>query len=102
MRAPVRFLVLLAGLSLLPAAALAHVERAKFTNGTAYLLVEVLGDGVVHFETAAGDGPAQDQPLYTSPMVAKTDYDGTSAAFSRQGTTIETAALRLQVDPGNL
>jgi len=103
MRAAARFFVLLASIFLTPTMALAHVERAKFTNDSGYLLIEVLSDGVVHFEVAAGQGPTESQPLYTSPMVAKTDYGGPSVAtFSRRDTTIETAAVRLQVNPENL
>ena len=96
-------LVILAGFLIAPTVASAQIQRAKFVNSSAYLMVEVLGDSIVHFETAAGQGPAEDQPLYTSPMVAKTDYAGPSAAnFSRQGTIIETPLLRLEVNPANL
>ncbi len=103
MRALARFLVLLAGIFLVPVAALAHVERVKFANADSYLLIEILNDGLVHFEAAAGHGPIQDQPLYTSPMVAKTDDNGPSGAtFTRRDTIIETAAVRLRVDPENL
>ena len=103
MRAAQCFPVLLATILLVATGALANVERATFANSSAYLIVEVLSDGVIHFEASAGQAPAQDHPLYTSPMVAKTDYDGPSrATFNRRDTTIETAAVRLRVDPGNL
>ena len=103
MRTLARFLVLLVGTLLVPAVALGGVERVKFTNGSGYLLIEVLSDDVIHFEAAAGEGPSLDKTLYSSPMVAKTDYDGPLAAtFRRQDTTIETAAVRLRIDPGKL
>jgi hypothetical protein len=103
MRAVLRLLVLLATILLVATGALANVERATVANSSSYLIVEVLSDGVIHFEASAGQAPAQDHQLYTSPMVAKTDYDGPSGAtFNRRDTTIETAAVRLRVDPGNL
>jgi alpha-glucosidase len=103
MRAALGFLVLLAAILLVPTEAFAKVERARFANSNGYLIVEVLSDGVIHFEASTGQVPAQDHPLYTSPMVAKIDYDGpTGATFNRRDTIIETAAVRLRVDPGNL
>ncbi len=52
MKAPARFLVLLAGVILFPLAAQARVERAGFANAAGYLVIEILDDGVVHFEAA--------------------------------------------------
>ena len=103
MRVCLRALGLLGGLSALPLGAQAQVQRVVFTNESGYLLIEVLADKLLHFEAAAGPAPAQDQPIYMSPMVAKADYEGpASAAFVRNGNAIETAAVRLQVNPVNL
>lgn len=85
---------------LAPLAAEASVFRSQFTSGSNYLVVEVLDDDLIHFEMAAGTPPPT-APLYTSPMVFKTDYTGASSA-SQTGNTIETNDIRLEIDPGNL
>ena len=67
-------LVILAGFLIAPTVASAQIQRAKFVNSSAYLMVEVLGDSIVHFETAA---LVRDRPRIshsTLQMVAKTDY----------------------------
>lgn len=94
-------LISLTAVWLVPTATLASVERHEFATEDAYLVIEVLDDDLVHFETAAGSGPPLHQPLYTSPMVFKTDYQGPSS-FNRDGNALETAEIRLQVDPDNL
>ena len=100
MLVPTRLLLgLSALLALHGATARAEVHRAKFTTPSAYLVVEVLDDDLVHFELSAlGAGPPLDRPLYTSPMVLRTDYGGPSM-LSAQGNVIETAGMRLEVDP---
>jgi alpha-glucosidase (family GH31 glycosyl hydrolase) len=80
----------------------AEVKRVKFTANNQYLIVEALDDDLIHFElSAAGPGPDTATPLYTSPMVLKTAYPGPSS-FSSAGSTIETAGIRVDVDPRNL
>jgi alpha-glucosidase (family GH31 glycosyl hydrolase) len=96
-----RMVMLLLAVALAPAAGLAAVERHTFATDSAYLVVEILADDLVHFEAAAGAAPPVDQPIYTSPMVFKTDHDGPSS-FHRDGTTLETPDVRLEVNAGNL
>ena len=82
---------------LAPAFAIAAVERRQFTAAAGYLVIEILDDDLVHFEASAvGTAPSLAQPLYTSPMVLKTDYGGPSA-FTDGGLMLETPALRLVV-----
>ncbi len=79
-----------------------EVPRKKFTTPSAYLIVEVLDDDLVHFEiSSVGQGPATDQPLYTSPMIFKTDYPGPSS-FVDNGNILETKDIRIEVNPNNL
>ena len=60
---------------LLPALAVAAVERRQFTTTGGYLMIEVLDDDLVHFEASVvGSAPPLTQPLFTSPMVLKKDY----------------------------
>lgn len=101
MAIPTRNLMPLLAVCLAPAAGLAAVERHTFATDSAYLVVEILSDDLVHFEAAAGFAPPLDQPLYTSPMVLETDYDGPSS-FHRDGATLKTPGVRVQVNPGNL
>jgi alpha-glucosidase (family GH31 glycosyl hydrolase) len=97
-----KFLLGLFALLLQHTAASAEVQRTKFTGPAGYLIVEVLADDLVHFEVSALDeGPSEDRPLYTSPMVLKTDYGGPSD-LTIGGNVVETADLRVEVDAGNL
>lgn len=80
----------------------AEVQHKKFTNPTAYLIVEVLDDDLIHIEVSSiGDGPATNKLLYTSPMVFKTDYSGPSS-FTDAGNILETDDLKLTVNAGSL
>lgn len=84
------------------AAAPLGVQREQFTSGSSYLVVEVLDDDLVHFELAGGGTPpGTGSSLFTTPQVDKTDYAGPEV-YSRTGSSIETAALRIEVDPGDL
>jgi alpha-glucosidase (family GH31 glycosyl hydrolase) len=86
--------------------AYAEVFRKKFNASGKYLVVEILDDDLAHFEfSAIGDGPLTTEPLYTSPMVLKTDYPGTATAVSQGGDAveiIETSEMRLAVDKSTL
>lgn len=89
-------------LLLTPVLAMAAIERHKFNTPSAYLLIEVLDDDLIHFEVSAiGPGPMPSDPIYTSPMVGKRDYSGPSA-FSRSGNIVETGDIRLEIDPASL
>lgn len=81
-----------------------QIYRVKFQANGGYLLVEVLDDDLFHFELSAGTGPNPDQPLYTTPMVYKTDYPG-ATRFTRsgpEGNTLETADVKVVVDTRRL
>lgn len=71
--------------------------RTEYRAGARYLVVEALDDDLIHFEVAASGQPNLNEPLYTTPMVAKTDYAGPSSYATFQ-SGIETAALRVTVD----
>ncbi|WP_262003062.1 TIM-barrel domain-containing protein [Microbacterium sp. Mcb102] len=84
------------------AAAPLGVQRAQFTLGSSYLIVEVLDDDLVHFELAGGGtSPGTSSPLFTTPQVDKTDYAGPEV-YSQTGSVIQTADLRIEVDPADL
>ncbi len=100
----VKKIVLLALLVLisLSQSVLAAVKTKKFSTPSAYLIVEVLNDDAVHFELSGIlPGPTASSPIYTSPMIFKTDYPGPSS-FSDQGSALETTHLRVEVNPSNL
>lgn len=82
---------------------LAHVERVKFQSGSTYLVVEFLDDDLVHFELSAlGPGPETSQPIFTTPMVYKTDYPGPSSLANDGQGTLETPDIRLHVQSDTL
>lgn len=74
------------------------VQRHRFESAGRYLVIELLRDDLAHFELSERhDGPNPDQGIYTTPMVARQDWDGPTAA-TRNGNVVETSALRLTVD----
>ncbi|MCB8959012.1 MAG: DUF5110 domain-containing protein [Ardenticatenales bacterium] len=79
-----------------------EVQRVKYTADGSYLLVEFLADDLVHFEAAAGDGPAISAPIATSPMVAETEFAGPSQFADDGAGTLTTTDLRVAVDPDTL
>ena len=83
-------------------AASSDVVREKLSGGAGYVVVEILDDDLVHFEIAArGEGPPPNEPVYTSPMVQRTDWPGPSNA-TVGGTVIKTPELRIEIDARNL
>jgi alpha-glucosidase (family GH31 glycosyl hydrolase) len=79
------------------------VRRVAFSVGGTYLVIEALDDDVIHFEVSAvGAAPDIGTPLYTTPMVAKTDYAGPRRFTDDGRGTLETAALRVTVDTAHL
>lgn len=74
------------------------IYRSVFQAGDLTLVVELLDDDLAHFEmnTAAGEA------IWTSPMVAKTDYAGPSAVTMVSEGVIETPDMRLKIDPETL
>src|SRR5262249_13453260 len=79
----------------------APVPRFLFAGASSYLVVELLDDDLVHLELAAGTAPAIEQPIYTTPMVARRDYHGPSS-FSEHGNRLETPELALEVETPSL
>lgn len=83
-------------------AVVAEIKRVKFSANQQYLIVEVLDDDLLHIElSAVGAGTDITAPLYTSPMIFKTDYSGPST-FSHQNNVVETAAIKVEINTQNL
>jgi alpha-glucosidase (family GH31 glycosyl hydrolase) len=101
MKFVIKHLIALSALLLLCPATHADVQRRKFTLPPAYLIVEVLDDDLLHFEVSAIGDPPVDRSLYASPMVHKKDYPG-PGVFVAGGNRLETAELRIEVNPANL
>ena len=102
--------VALAGFLALASAPLAHKARAElprftFSSGDARLVIEVLDDDLVHFQVSANGAPPDlSRPLLVTPQVFRTDYPGPTqvARSGPGGTTLETPAVRVRVDPATL
>jgi alpha-glucosidase len=76
----------------------AGVHRTKLRFGGGYLVLEVLDDDLVHFAFGPGYGPAASQPIWSSEMVARRDYDGPlKESFKAEGRRIETAELAIEL-----
>ncbi len=84
----------------LPAAA--APERFVLAGTGHHLIVEVLDDDLLHLQYASGAPPADAGPIPTTPMIAKTDYEGPSQVTFDGTGLIETPELRLIVDQGTL
>ncbi|MEH1844669.1 MAG: TIM-barrel domain-containing protein [Nostoc sp.] len=89
---------------IIPSIAEASVYRTKFSNRSASVIVEVLDDDLVHFEVSPiSSGSNPNQPLYTSPMVLKTNYSGASTPPPPSGSNvIETKDIRLEIASSTL
>lgn len=95
-------LIILFVISFLCRPVFAEVQRKKIAIPSAYLIVEMLDDDLLHFEVSkVGTGPSIDQALYSSPMVFKTDYDGPSS-FVDNGNSFETGDLKIEINTSNL
>lgn len=78
--------------------ALGAPQRRTFSGATGgYLTIEALRDDLLHFEVAAGSTPSGTEKIYTTPMVAKTDYAGPTR-FDVNGRTVETLVLKATVE----
>lgn len=84
----------------LPTIATAAVHRSQYETDATRLVVEVLEDDLVRFEISPATSPAA-ETLTPSPMVFKTDYDG-PARLAETGDGLETADIRLDIDPESL
>ncbi|MBZ0282160.1 MAG: glycoside hydrolase family 31, partial [Anaerolineae bacterium] len=76
------------------------VYRVTFAANDQYLTVEVLDDDLAHFEVGSGVGA--DEVIWTTPMVAKTDYSGPSSLNFPSSNVIETPEMRLTIDEATL
>lgn len=76
------------------------VYRVTFVANDQYLMVEVLDDDLAHFEVGGGSGT--DEVIWTTPMVAKTDYSGPSSLNFPASNVIETPEMRLTIDAAAL
>lgn len=76
------------------------VYRATFAGADGYLTIEVLDDDLAHFELSLTE--PNRSSIWTSPMIAKTDYDGPSALSLPEPNIIETPEMRLVVDTERL
>jgi len=86
-----------------PQSTLAQAERVKYQSGNNYLIVEFLDDDSIHFELSAfGPGPSTNDPLYTTPMVHKTNYPGPSSFTDDGNGTLETPDIRVEVNTNSL
>jgi len=76
------------------------IYRTTFSADGYYLTVELLDDDLAHFELSQ-EQPA-DEPIWTSPMVLKTDYPGPSEVQLPSDHVIQTPGMRIEVDPDTL
>lgn len=75
----------------------ADVPRVGFETSRGSLVLEFLKDDLVHAEVRVGSlGDRASHPIWTSPMVQKTDYSGPKV-FQNGGDRFETSALRVSV-----
>ncbi len=77
-----------------------RIHRIAFTAPEKHLIMEFLDDDLLHFELAAGRGPSADEPIYTTPMIFKTNYPGPRqfARSGAEGHILETAEMKVIVD----
>jgi alpha-glucosidase (family GH31 glycosyl hydrolase) len=96
------------GLSFL-SPAVADVQRYRFENKDAYLIIEVMNDKTFHFEVSAHlPGPSALSPLTLSPYISDQSLDlafpgaTKSGQIAKANSTVETAFARIEVQPTTL
>lgn len=77
------------------------IVRRKYSSENNYLIVELLQDHLAHFEYGTGSGPKVDDPISTTPMVARTQYPG-PVEFSEQGSVLTTGDFTITIAPSTL
>jgi len=83
--------------------AAAQARRFKYASQQGYLIVEFLDDDLVHLELSGqAPGPGVDDPIPTTPMIAKADYPGPSRLIDDGEGTLETPEMRVQVNEKTL
>ncbi len=102
MMARLHLLLLVLLLSLVSGTTLAQPGIYRTTVNTAgrYLTIEILDDDLAHFELS--DVPLAADSIWTSPMVAKTDYSGPSSLEFSSDSEILTPEMRLKIDTATL
>lgn len=76
-----------------------ELNQVSFKSGSRILRIEFLDDDLVHFELSDTENPIPESGrISSSPMVAKTDYQGPSALFSDGQGVFETPELRVEVN----
>lgn len=78
----------------------AGVRTVSFDNGEQTLTFEVLDDDLIHFQLR--ESPLYRYDIWTSPMVAKTDYTGPTRIREVEPNVFETPEVRLTVDSETL
>ena len=76
--------------------------RVTYESGGRWLTVDVLDDNLVHFALATKPPAGASAPIDTTPMVAKNDYRGPRSVRDDHRGTIETAQVRVVIDPATL
>ena len=91
----------------------AAIERRQFEAGGNHVVLEFLDDDLIHVAYGAGPGPGAAEAIATTDMVCTAgdevpegvcdlDHDGPDSFADDGAGGLETAALRLQVDPATL
>src|SRR5262245_48908915 len=75
------------------------VYRATFSADAYTLTIEILDDDLAHIEFSGG---VEGESIWTTPMVAKTDYAGPTRVNLPESNIIETPELRLEIDEATL
>jgi alpha-glucosidase (family GH31 glycosyl hydrolase) len=78
-------------------AASGSMYRVVFETAGYYLTLELLDDDLAHFELSLS--PPDAGAIRTTPMIAKTDYPGPTSVTQIDSNTLETPAMRLEIDP---
>jgi len=84
-------------------AAAASIPRLRFQNDKASLTLEILSDDCIHFEWSSQPQPTATAlaAIPTSPMIVAQEAVGPSR-WDENGTLLQTAALRLDVESASL
>jgi alpha-glucosidase len=83
-----------------PVGAQGEIYHTSFSDGERFLTIELLDDDLAHFQLSTT--PSDTDAIYTTPMVAKTDYTGPTSVNFPAADILETPEMHIEVDESTL
>ena len=78
------------------------LPNIQYSVNGKYVSLEILSDDIIHIETGNGSSSDIKLPIYTTPMISSQNSFTGPSKFTKNGNTIETANLIINIDNNTL